>query len=83
MKLTKKQLEGVPFHTLSKNSKGNYVIRQGFFYKQGRSAELLAEKLKEKIPTAEIVNKGEIYKPFRGGQTVAQESHFFVEFCIK
>ena len=80
MKLTKNDLVGIPHSTLSKNKAGNYVIRKGYFYKMGMSAEIIAEKLKEKFPDVEIVNTWDILKPFRGGATTANSSHFGVEF---
>lgn len=73
-------LSGVPFDMLSKNKNGNYIIRQGFYYRNGRSQYIMCEKLQEKFPNVNVVNMGERFVPFRGGDTIAQGSHFWVEF---
>lgn len=79
-KITKNDLSGVPFTTLSKNKKGNYVIRQAYFYSNGRSQHIMAEKLKEKFPDVNIVDTWNKFTSFRGGASVANQSHFGVEF---
>lgn len=81
-KITKADLKGVPFLTFGKTKRGNYIIRKGFFYKMGYSEDKLAEALKTVLPDAVIVDMGEKFVPFRGGQTVAQGSHFWVEFSV-
>ena len=63
-------------------SKGIFTARQSFFYRHGRSEEKLAEKIKERIPNAVIVDMGEVYKPFKGGASVSKQSHFWVKFTI-
>ena len=82
-KITKEDLKGIPFDTFGKNKKGNYIIRKGFYYTHGQTAEKIAEKVLEKFPEVEIINTFCYWKPFRGGSTVAQGSHFFVEFKLK
>jgi hypothetical protein len=82
MALKKEDLAGVPFDTLSKNKKGNYVIRQGFYYRNGRSQHIMEEKLKDKFPNVEVIDKGEKFVDFRGGDNIEQGSHFWVEFKI-
>ncbi len=66
-------------NTISKKN-GVYTARWGFFYKMGRSPETQANKVMDKYPNATIVDKEEIYKPFRGGSSIANSSHFFVKF---
>ncbi len=85
MKITKRSLAeaGVFCDTLGKNKAGNYVLRRGFFYRHGCSAGKIANELKEKFPEVEIVDKGEHWTEFRGGQSVRQGSHWWVEFKIK
>jgi hypothetical protein len=62
--------------------KGIVTIRMGFFFTHGFSEDRLVAKVKTSYPTATIIDSGEIWKPFRGGATVAQGSHWFVKFTI-
>jgi len=75
------------FDSIGKNKDGNYIARRQFFYKQGKTAEDYEERLKNLAKKAgvevEIVDSGEVYKPFRGGASTANSSHFFVVFNIK
>ena len=58
------------------------MIRRGFFYKHGGSAESFAARveaqLKEHGIEAYVVDKGEQWKAFRGGASLAQSSHWWV-----
>lgn len=67
---------------LRKNKEKNYVARWGFFYTHGRTSKTYEDKVKERIPTATIINSGQKWVPFHGGDTVTQGSHFWVEFKI-
>lgn len=80
MKLKKEQLIGVSCDTLSKNKKGNFVIRKGYYYRGETREKQMAEQLKKLFPNVNIVNTWDKFTAFRGGQSVAQGSHFGVEF---
>jgi hypothetical protein len=67
---------------VSKNKRGNYVAYWGFFYTFGKTANNYAIKVKGVLPESNIVNCGQHWAPFRGGSTVKQGSHFWVEFTI-
>ena len=41
-----------------------------------------ANIVKSKIPSAKIVNEGEHWRPFKGGASAANQSHWFVKFII-
>lgn len=79
MKHIKQALEMVA-DTVSK-SQGKIVARQGFFYRHGMTSEKFAERVNaalEKDGVKERVQAhGEKWAAFRGGQTVAQGSHFW------
>lgn len=64
-------------------SKGDIVARRSFFYKHGQTAHSFAERVNaalEKAGCAERVTScGEKFVAFRGGQIVAQGSHFWVK----
>ncbi len=68
---------------ISRNRKGNIIIRQGFFYTFGNSSVKLAEKIKFKLAEADIsaniVIARDIWKPFRGGSPIQRSSHFYIE----
>lgn len=67
--------------TLSK--KGDiYTARKGFFYSHGGSSEIFANRIKDRIPNVIIIDHGEQWKPFRGGASVAQSTHWWVKFKI-
>ncbi|MFA5732825.1 MAG: hypothetical protein WC934_12600 [Acidithiobacillus sp.] len=65
-------------------SKGNneFLVRRGFYYTYGQTAENLVKTIKNAIPNIKIVDSGEVWKPFKGGASVANQSHWFVRFKL-
>ena len=80
-------LDSARFDSISKNKSGNIVFRDSFFYRFGYDKEKFTSKVSTTLTKAnipfEIVDSGEKYVPFRGGDTVAQGSHWYVEVKIK
>lgn len=79
--------EHISCDQVSKTRSGTFILRQGFFYKHGQTAEKFATRtiaaIKEKLGlNVELVGMDEVNKPFRGGGTTAQNSHFWVEVKI-
>lgn len=70
---------GVHANTLS-CKKGVWMVRRGFFYSHGMTSRDLADKV-EKAGFS-VIAHGEVWKPFRGGASVAQQSHWWVKFSI-
>ena len=68
--------------TISKRN-GIITARWGFFYRHGRDAYYYMNKVKELIKNAEIIDFGEHWAPFRSGESVANQSHWWVKFKIK
>lgn len=67
--------------TLSK--KGDiYTARRGFFYTSGGTSEAFANRIRDVIPSARILDHGEVWKDFKGGASVANQSHWWVKFKI-
>jgi hypothetical protein len=62
---------------------GVFTARRTFFYTHGKTAQILVNAITDAFPTAEILESGEIWKPFRGGAPVAKQSHWFVKFTIR
>lgn len=73
--------EAVHADSISSNG-GIYTVRRGFFYRHGASSHDIARQVAAKIPLAKVISHGEVDKPFRGGASVAQSSHFWVKFVI-
>lgn len=62
--------------------KGVFTVRRSFFYRHGGSSQKLADLVKINLPMATIIDHGEVWKPFNGGASVAQGSHWFVKFAV-
>ena len=69
--------------SIGKNKVGAIVVRRGFFYRNGMSSEkftyFVDHKLRDAGLTFKIVRDGEHYASFRGGASVANQSHWYVE----
>ena len=74
-------VNNVSFDTLSQRD-GVFTLRRGFFYRHGNDANKIAAKVQAALPDAMIVDRGEVWKPFRGGASVAQGSHWYVKFTV-
>ena len=72
--------------TVGKKKNGNIIVRREFFYRHGGTAESFAEKISSILTNADvrhnIIDKGEEWKAFRGGASVANQSHWWVEIAI-
>lgn len=75
-----KELLGDSFDTVGKTQTGAFIARKGFFYKMGKTTYGFTELVLEKLPDAVIIESVEVYKPFRGGSSIANQSHFKVMF---
>ena len=73
--------------TVGKKKNGNIIARREFFYRHGGTAESFAEKISSMLTEAGvnyiIVDKGEHWTAFRGGASVANQSHWWVEIAIE
>ena len=69
--------------TVGCNKAGNIVLRKGFFYTNGASAESFTTGIMARLNAAglraEVIASREIWKPFRGGSTLANQSHWYLE----
>ena len=67
--------------SVSRNAAG-IVIRRGYFYRFGGSAQKFADKVAHKLEVAgikaDILRSYDHFAPFRGGEGVARNSHFAV-----
>lgn len=61
---------------------GVFTARWGFFWRQGRSSDEYAERVRSKLGAC-VLDHGEVWKSFRGGASVSQSSHWWVKFTIQ
>jgi alpha-amylase/alpha-mannosidase (GH57 family) len=69
-------------NTLSRRN-GVYTARRGFFYTNRKSSQDFADRIQNRLGqfgTVVIVDHGEQWKPFKGGASVANQSHWWVTF---
>jgi hypothetical protein len=66
--------------SIGRNKAGNIVLRKGFFYTHGMDGHKFAQaaiaRLAARGITAQVVEVDTVWKPFKGGATVSQGSHF-------
>lgn len=63
-----------------KLANGNFIVRQGYFYRMGKNEELLKQKVLQAFPSSTIVRAFDHFAAFRGGAPLSKQSHFGVEF---
>ena len=84
-KLTKSSFEkaGVNADQISKDKAGNIVLRKGYYYRPKYDVSAWATVILAKMKNAgfdlELVQDDDIWKPFRGGSTIARQSHYLVK----
>jgi hypothetical protein len=61
---------------------GVFTLRKGFFYSNGGDADKFSARVTAAFPDAVILDCGEVWKAFRGGASVAQQTHWFVKFTL-
>ena len=70
--------------TVGKNKNGEIVVRHGFFYTHGRTAESFGanclKQLRAAGINANLIEVNEVWKPFRGSASTANSSHFSATF---
>ena len=84
--LTAKLKENIKTDMISKNREGNYIFRKGFFYTHGKTARdyqtQITDQLKALDLSFEVVDCGMVHKAFKGGASVKNQSHWWVEINI-
>ena len=74
---------GLNADDMSRNLKdGTITLHRGFFYRHGKDSQSFANEISKKLTDAgvhhTVVNHGEVDKPFKGGGSTKQNSHFHV-----
>lgn len=71
---------------LSRDSEGNLVFRKGFYYTFGDSADTFADRISNKLNELNIphtiIDRGQVWKPFKGGATIKNQSHWWVKVKV-
>ena len=71
---------------LSRDSEGNLVFRRGFYYTNGNSADTFADRISNKLNELNIphtiIDRGQVWKPFKGGATIKNQSHWWVKVKV-
>jgi hypothetical protein len=61
---------------------GVITVRRGYFYSGGKTAQDFADRIQRDIPEAKIIDYGEHWAAFKGGASVAKQSHWWVKFTV-
>ena len=68
--------------SVSVNKMGDVVVRLGFFYRMGGTVEKFEKSITAQLKglgiDATVTDKGEVWKGFNGGASVARSSHWWV-----
>ncbi len=71
---------------VEKHKDGTYTARREFFYSHGATSEGFSNRVSDGLHSAgmkhEILDHGRVDKPFKGGGTTKQNSHFWVKFKL-
>lgn len=73
--------EGVNYLSF-KRDKTIRAMSPYYWRHQGGTVESLVAKIKKAFPNAEILGDGDEFKAFRGGASVSQGSHIWVDFKL-
>lgn len=73
---------GVSVDAMEK-SNGVFTARRVFFYTNGKHEGHFRDEIKRAMPEADFIDGGQVDKPFRGGASARESSHWYVKFKIK
>lgn len=83
-KLVREALSGVADSVSCRN--GVWTARRGFYYHLGGSTEKFVVDVRNALLakglTGQLEDSGEVWKPFKGGASLAKQSHWFVKFNL-
>lgn len=85
-KYLKDNITGYSTVSKTRDKTGNFIFRKGFFYCFGQDQHSFADSITNQLSKLniehEVVDKGEKFVTFRGGDSVAQGSHWWVTVKI-
>lgn len=75
--------DAAPGDQVSKDKQGNFIFRQGYYYRMGMDSDKFADRVKKELSNAgfnvEIIDHGDHFASFRGGASIKASSHFWVK----
>jgi len=78
--------DNISVDEISKDREGNLIFRRGFFYTNNGSAEQFAARIDNELTKLNIphtiVDKGQVWRPFKGSATTKSQSHWWVKVKI-
>lgn len=90
------QIKQVTFADSAGWSRGEVVLRRGFFYLNGMTADRYKAEIQDRLHRARIhgpgntgllkakvVDHGEVWVPYDGGKPVAKQSHWWVRLKLE
>ncbi len=85
---TLKQIkDAVTADQISRQRDGSIMFRRSFYYRSASDAERFAARVTDGLDAAGIgyatAETGEHWAPFRGGQSIAKGSHYYVRVTLK
>lgn len=88
--LTLKSIRAAVTHhsdTVGKRKDGSFIIRHGYYYRNGVDADKFAKAIEALLTAAGLefttVDKGDHWAAFRGGASTANSSHFWITVAPK
>ena len=63
-------------------SKGVWTVREGYYYRHGKSEQHLADLVLKYFPEAKIQDMGDHWAMFNGGASIRRSSHWWVKFTL-
>ena len=63
-------------------SRGVWTVREGYFYRHGRSEANVVAEVQEILPAACVIDSGDHLARFRGGASIQASSHWWVKFTV-
>jgi len=71
---------------VSRKRNGNILIRKGYFYRGKQDEYSFAQEINKQLDIhdikAKMVKCGDHWASFKGGASVAKQSHFWVELVV-
>lgn len=85
VKVIKEKLECVCDTVTYSRKDGTFTARRGYFYRMGNSPEKVAARITSALApiySVDVTALSDHIAPFRGGESVARNSHFKVVFKV-
>lgn len=86
LSVVREALEGGFADQISRKKNGNILLRRGYFYTNGKTEEDFEKRVLAVLHKANVSSKvvdiGNNWAPFKGGASIARQSHWWVELEV-